>query len=106
MNISNQLGPSKIAGSRVDKHWFLVKDVSLKTDRLMTLAPLNENCPFNVCSLTQDVLNNLFLSLQHPYICPVLHLEILEYEHEFYVVVIQPLNHGSLKDVIYGVRKP
>lgn len=91
------------AGSRVDKHWFLVRDITLKTDRLMTLTPLNENCPINVCPPSQDILNNLFLALQHPYICPVLHLDILEYEEEFYVIVIQPINQGSLKDLIYGV---
>ncbi|XP_015177663.1 PREDICTED: slowpoke-binding protein isoform X1 [Polistes dominula] len=92
-------------GSRVDKHWFAVRDTSLKTDRLITLMPLNRNCPLSICPSTKDILNNLFLALQHPYICPIFGLEFLEYEELNYVVLIQPINHGSLKDLIYGIER-
>lgn len=91
-------------GSRADKHWFLVRDVSLKTDRLLTLTPMNDNCPLNISQKTQSILNELFLSLQHPYICPLLHLELIEFEDQFFVIVIHPINQGSLKDLIYGVN--
>lgn len=90
-------------GSRVDKYWFMVRDTSLKTDRLLTLVPLNRNCPLSVCPSTKDILNNLFLALQHPYICPVFHVDFLEYEDQTYIVLVQPINQGSLKDLIYGV---
>jgi len=91
------------SGSRVDKYWFMVRDTSLKTDRLLTLVPLNRNCPLSVCPSTKDILNNLFLALQHPYICPVFHVDFLEYEDQTYIVLVQPINQGSLKDLIYGV---
>ncbi|XP_034948183.1 slowpoke-binding protein isoform X2 [Chelonus insularis] len=92
-------------GSRVDKYWFAVKDKVLKTDRLLTLAPLNKNCPLSVCPSTKDILNKLFLVLQHPYVCPVLDLEFIEFGEDNYVIVVQPINQGSLKDLIYGVDK-
>lgn len=92
-------------GSRVDKHWFAVRDTSLKTDRLLTLVPLNRNCLLSICPSTKDILNNLFLALQHPYICPVFDLEFLEYESQTYVILVQPISQGSLKDLIYGIER-
>ncbi|XP_029175672.1 slowpoke-binding protein isoform X2 [Nylanderia fulva] len=92
-------------GSRVDKYWFMVRDTSLKTDRLLTLVPLNRSCPLSVCPSTKDILNNLFLALQHPYICPVFHVDFLEYEDQTYIVLVQPINQGSLKDLIYGIER-
>ncbi|XP_012228643.1 slowpoke-binding protein isoform X1 [Linepithema humile] len=92
-------------GSRVDKYWFMVRDTSLKTDRLLTLVPLNRNCPLTVCPSTKDILNNLFLALQHPYICPVFHVDFLEYEDQTYIVLVQPINQGSLKDLVYGIER-
>lgn len=87
----------------MDKYWFMVRDTSLKTDRLLTLVPLNRNCPLTVCPSTKDILNNLFLALQHPYICPVFTVDFLEYEDQTYMVLVQPINQGSLKDLVYGV---
>ncbi|XP_031848400.2 slowpoke binding protein isoform X5 [Nomia melanderi] len=92
-------------GSRVDKHWFAVRDVSLKTDRLITLAPLSSNCSLIVSSLTKNILSDLFLALQHPYICPIFDIDFLEYERENYVIVVQPISQGSLKDLIYGIER-
>lgn len=81
----------------------MVRDISLKTDRLLTLVPLNRNCSLTACPSTKDILNNLFLALQHPYICPVFHVDFLEYEDQTYIVLVQPINQGSLKDLVYGV---
>ncbi|XP_032687808.1 slowpoke-binding protein isoform X3 [Odontomachus brunneus] len=92
-------------GSRVDKYWFMVRDTSLKTDRLLTLVPLNRNCPLSVCPSTKDILNNLFLALQHPYICPVFTVDFVEYEDQTYIVLVQPINQGSLKDLIYSIER-
>jgi len=83
----------------------MVRDTSLKTDRLLTLVPLNRYCPLTVCPSTKDILNNLFLALQHPYICPVFHVDFLKYEDQTYIVLMQPINQGSLKDLIYSVSK-
>lgn len=92
-------------GSRVDKYWFMVKDTSLKTNRLLTLVPLNQNCPLTACPSTKDILNNLFLALQHPYICPVFQVDFLKYEDQTYIVLLQPINQGSLKDLIHGIER-
>ncbi|KAK1119413.1 hypothetical protein K0M31_013244 [Melipona bicolor] len=92
-------------GSRMDKHWFVVRDTSLKTDRLITLAPLNRNCSLSITPLTKNILNDLFLALQHPYICPIFDIDFLEFESQNYVVVVQPISQGSLKDLIYGIER-
>ncbi|XP_060812681.1 slowpoke-binding protein isoform X1 [Bombus pascuorum] len=92
-------------GSRMDKHWFIVRDTSLKTDRLITLAPLNRNCSLSITPLTKNVLNDLFLALQHPYICPIFDIDFIELESQNYVIVVQPISQGSLKDLIYGIER-
>ncbi|XP_008551911.1 slowpoke-binding protein isoform X1 [Microplitis demolitor] len=101
-NLANQLYN---IGSRVDKFWFVVTDTLLKTDRLLTLTPLSKNCPLSVCPSTKEILNKLFLFIQHPYVCPILDIEFIEYEEENYVIILQPINHGCLKDLIYGIDK-
>ncbi|XP_061929199.1 slowpoke-binding protein isoform X3 [Apis cerana] len=92
-------------GSRMDKHWFIVRDTFLKTDRLITLAPLTKNCSLNITPMTKNVLNDLFLALQHPYICPIFDIDFLEYDNKNYVIVVQPISQGSLKDLIYGIER-
>ncbi|XP_017757394.1 PREDICTED: slowpoke-binding protein isoform X4 [Eufriesea mexicana] len=92
-------------GSRMDKHWFIVRDTSLKTDRLVTLAPLSRNCSLSITPLTKNILNDLFLALQHPYICPIFDIDFLEFESQNYVIVVQPISQGSLKDLIYGIER-
>ncbi|XP_008207787.1 slowpoke-binding protein isoform X2 [Nasonia vitripennis] len=92
-------------GSRMDKHWFVVRDSLLKTERLLTLAPLNRNCQLSLGPSTRDVLNKLFLALQHPYVCPILDLEFVKHESQDYAVLVQPINQGSLKDIIYGIER-
>ncbi|XP_043254473.1 slowpoke binding protein isoform X1 [Colletes latitarsis] len=92
-------------GSRMDKHWFAVRDNSLKTDRLITLAPLSKNCSLSISPLTKNILNDLFLALQHPYICPIFDIDFLEYENQNYVILVQPISQGSLKDLIYGIER-
>lgn len=94
-----------VTGSRMDKHWFIVRDTSLKTDRLVTLAPLSRNCSLSITPLTKNILNDLFLALQHPYICPIFDIDFLEFENENYAIVVQPISQGSLKDLIYGVSR-
>lgn len=92
----------------MDKHWFVVRDASIKTERLLTLVPRNANCPVQCDNETRSCILDLFLALQHPYIYPVLDLEFRESASggSTYVVLVLPFNtKGSLKDLIYKVNK-
>lgn len=92
-------------GSRVDKHWFLVHDTSVKTERLLTLVPRGSNCPVNCTADTRKVILDMFVALQHPYIYPVLDLNFKDVGDETFVLVVLPYNErGSLKDFIYKTR--
>lgn len=95
-------------GSRFEKHWFVVKDVSVKTDRLLSLVPICPACPIQCNQDTRDIIIELFQSLQHPYIYPVLDFQFTESDNaldegETHAVLVMPFNtEGSLKDLIYG----
>ncbi|CRK93839.1 CLUMA_CG007366, isoform A [Clunio marinus] len=93
-------------GSRASKHWFLLNDSAIKTDRLMTLLPLPPNCvaleelPSSECP--QGVLMELLGTLHHPYIYPTLDLGLFHTENNHYACLVMPFNpRGSLKDLIY-----
>jgi len=89
----------------VDKHWFKVRDTSMKTERLLTLVPLSSNCAIECNPSTRGTILELFLALQHPYIYPVLDLDFREVSGHTYVILVLPFNNmGSLKDLIYKVR--
>lgn len=91
----------------MDKHWFIVRDSSIKTERLLTLVPRSTNCPVQCDPETRQVVLDLFLALQHPYIYPVLDLEFREGvnpAHTFIVLVLPFNAKGSLKDLIYKVN--
>ncbi|XP_021933496.1 slowpoke-binding protein isoform X2 [Zootermopsis nevadensis] len=92
-------------GSRVDKHWFVVNDTSMKTERLLTLVPLSPNCAIECNANTRSTILELFLALQHPYIYPVLDLDFRDVSGQTYVILVLPFNNrGSLKDLIYKSR--
>ncbi|XP_023713698.1 slowpoke-binding protein isoform X2 [Cryptotermes secundus] len=92
-------------GSRVDKHWFVVRDTSMKTERLLTLVPLSPNCAIECNPSTRGTILELFLALQHPYIYPVLDLDFRDVSGQTFVVLVLPFNNkGSLKDLIYKSR--
>ncbi|XP_055545831.1 uncharacterized protein LOC129730492 isoform X3 [Wyeomyia smithii] len=93
-------------GNRPNKHWFLLNDCTVRTDRLMTLLPLPSDCialeelPPSECP--QGVLMELLGSLQHPYIYPVLDLGFFPTDTHHYACLVMPFNpRGSLKDLIY-----
>lgn len=86
-------------GSRSDKNWFTVHDRTLRAERLLTLVPLPSTCPISPTPETREILLELFRSLQHPYIHPVLDIEFWKEG----AAIISPLNPtGSLRDLIYG----
>jgi PX domain-containing protein kinase-like protein len=76
----------------------------------MSLLPLPSNCvalaelPNPECS--QSALMELFGTLQHPYIYPVLDLGFFKSDTIDYACLVMPFNSkGSLKDLIYKVRR-
>ncbi|KAK7082698.1 hypothetical protein SK128_009798 [Halocaridina rubra] len=91
-----------LTGSRIDKNWFMIRDSSVKTERLMTLQPYDEQCPIPVNSATREALVELFQALHHPYIYPVLDVDFANISSHTYVITVIPHNNkGSLKDLIY-----
>lgn len=95
-------------GFREDKNWFLLNDTTLRTNRLMAWIPLPVDCvaleeisPFNS---PKQVLKELFGSLLHPYIYPVLDVDIFCSNGTNCAYIVMPINErGSLKDYIYKV---
>ena len=93
-----------VLGSRIDKHWFLIRDTQVKTERLLTLVPSSDNSPIKLNSAIREVLSELFIALQHPYIHPVLKCDFTSVDNTDYIITILPYNSkGSLKDLIYRV---
>lgn len=97
-------------GSRPSKHWFLLNDCTIRTDRLMTLLPLPADCIAfeefqgggGQSECPQGILMELLGSLQHPYIYPVLDLGFFPTDAHHYACLVMPFNpRGSLKDLIY-----
>lgn len=89
-------------GSRIGKNWFLVRDTTTKTERLMTMTPVVESCPIKYNSQARQVLLELFLAIQHPYIYPVLDIDRKIIMEQEYVLAVLPFNNeGTLKDIIY-----
>ncbi|KAL9701419.1 hypothetical protein quinque_004860 [Culex quinquefasciatus] len=97
-------------GSRPSKHWFLLNDCTIRTDRLMTLLPLPADCIAfeefqgggGQSECPQRILMELLGSLQHPYIYPVLDLGFFPTDAHHYACLVMPFNpRGSLKDLIY-----
>ncbi|XP_076310859.1 slowpoke binding protein isoform X2 [Tachypleus tridentatus] len=89
-------------GSRLEKHWFLVQDTTTKTERLLTMAPVNANCLVNCNAATQWALLEIFLAFQHPYVYPILDITFITLADQQYVVTVMPFNEkGSLKDLLY-----
>lgn len=91
----------------MDKHWFTVLDGSVKTKRLLTLVPKNPKSVLECSPDTRRTILDLFLTLQHPYIYPVLDVEFVEGATDpetTFITLVLPFNKdGSLKDHIYKV---
>lgn len=89
-------------GSRVGKNWYLVRDSATKTERLLTMTPVSDACPIKYSLQARQVLHELFLAIQHPYIYPVLDIDRKVIMEQEYVVAVVPFNEeGTLKDIIY-----
>lgn len=89
-------------GTRQEKHWFLVRKVRSSKDLIMTVWKKSPNCPVPFDVATQKTLKELFRAISHPYIWPVLDLDL--WEEQNLVISVQTYKRsGSLKDHIYGV---
>ncbi|XP_071081924.1 slowpoke-binding protein-like [Haliotis cracherodii] len=90
----------KDLGSRIDKHWFRVRDSRLKVDRVLTTIPSNLKMVLPFTPATSKVLKDLFSLLQHPYVFAISELNFSV--EQMCIITVQPISmRGSLKDVIY-----
>ncbi|PIK47648.1 putative slowpoke-binding protein isoform X2 [Apostichopus japonicus] len=89
-------------GTRLEKHWFLVRQMRQTKDLIMNVWKKSPNCPLQFDGTTQKTLKELFRAISHPYIWPVLDLDL--WTDQSLVISVQNYEkRGSLKDHIYGV---
>lgn len=99
-------------GSNPEKNWFLISPIakagnllSNTASHLLTLQPKSDRLSqWTDETSTLDyarTLNNLFSRLFHPYVEPLVRLDIL-YSQKLVVTVKQYQRLGSLKDVLHG----
>lgn len=62
--------------------------------------PLTNKCPVEPTERSRGLIMELFRALHHPYICPVLDLELC---NGHALAVLPFISRGSLKDLIYKV---
>ncbi|CAI8020282.1 Slowpoke-binding protein [Geodia barretti] len=95
-------------GSRVAKYWFLVsargQGSSQRSQRILTLQPVSKHCPIRLQRENVTLLNELLVTLKHPFLHSLEHVDYLP-EHSSVVMVMTFFPQGSLKDLIYK-RQP
>lgn len=96
-------------GCRPDKNWFLLNDTKFQMNRLMSCTPLPVDCvaleELLHSESPKSVLIELIGALKHPYIYPVLDVDIYYSNQIRYACLVMPVNErGSLKDLIYKVN--
>ncbi|XP_045774985.1 slowpoke-binding protein isoform X3 [Maniola jurtina] len=94
----HMLAPLNKIGARGSKKWFAIHDNSIKADRLLILMPLSSQCPIEPNETSRGLIMELFRALHHPYIYPVLDVELCS-GHA--LAVLPYSSRGSLKDLIY-----
>ncbi|XP_052743401.1 slowpoke-binding protein isoform X1 [Bicyclus anynana] len=94
----DMLSPLNPIGARGSKKWFAIHDNSIKADRLLILMPLTSQCPIEPNETSRGLIMELFRALHHPYIYPVLDVELCS-GHA--LAVLPYCSRGSLKDLIY-----
>ncbi|XP_065900886.1 probable inactive serine/threonine-protein kinase slob2 [Dysidea avara] len=91
-------------GSRLERSWFAVKQDNppLADHMMMTMTPQHLKCSINL-STDKKTLNQLFFSLQHPFVHPIIEVDYMT--DKSVVVMISPISaRGSMKDFIYRTR--
>ena len=100
-------------GSNPEKNWFLITPISKtssisfhNTSHLLTIQPKSDRLDYlndeESTSTYIRTLNKLFSRLFHPYIEPIMKIDIL-YTQKSIVTVKQYQRLGSLKDLLHGV---
>lgn len=100
-------------GIAVDKFWFLINPLGENrassnnaTASLLTMQPkserLNRLNDKNSANAYAKALNNLFTRLYHPYVEPMLRVDVL-HEQKFVAKITKFQREGSLKDLIEKV---
>lgn len=98
-------------GWRPYKNWFLIKDTTTYQDRLISWVILPADCVsleqlkhFDSSNIN-NVLRKVIDKLQHPYIYPILDLDVFSFNESKYMCIVVPTDiRGSLKDAIYHVN--
>lgn len=90
-------------GSRVDKHWFLVRQHGKWKDLIVTQCSKSPLSPMNFSLSNQKTIRDMLLGLEHPYLWPMIDIDLWE-EHEMVIVTQEFNSNGSLKDYIYNVK--
>ncbi|XP_032237029.1 slowpoke-binding protein isoform X2 [Nematostella vectensis] len=90
-------------GSRLNKHWFLVKNSKTRMDAVLAMLEWSPKSLIPCSKQTRNTLKELLDALEHPYLLPILSIDVM-LDREM-VIIIQPYSPaGSLKDIIYGSR--
>ncbi|XP_043239898.1 slowpoke-binding protein-like [Amphibalanus amphitrite] len=95
--------PLNDLGCRSNKHWFLVHDQLVKTERLLTITSVTHRPALLQQSDRVKTLRDRLTRAKHPYLLPVLDVDLLDLPQGYpAVVVITPCSHsGSLRDILY-----
>ncbi|RDD43569.1 Slowpoke-binding protein [Trichoplax sp. H2] len=89
-------------GADIDTYWYEVRHRKLQGSCLLKLLNKPKHIKFPFTSETANSLDELFTSLNHPYIWPTTKFDFMVKYNK--VILTQPFStQGSLKDVIYQV---
>lgn len=87
-------------GTKVDKAWFVVKPPT-QIDQVMAMYPATERTLLPVNPKMRQAMRDVLLLLQHPYILPVFHFDMLAEQNQ--IVVMSNLSvKGSARDLLHG----
>ncbi|XP_013404415.1 slowpoke-binding protein-like [Lingula anatina] len=92
-------------GSRVGKHWFLIKDVQSRTEKVLSMVPKPHAMPMFFTAANKKTLSEVMtaIQIQHPFIFPLHDIDFV-FEQDLIVAIHPYSNKGSLKDLIYKTR--
>ncbi|XP_037092474.1 slowpoke-binding protein-like [Pollicipes pollicipes] len=95
--------PLNDLGCRSNKHWFLVQDLLVKTERLLTITSVTHRPPLLQQSSRAKLLKERLMSAKHPYLLPVLDADLIELPQGYpVVIIITPRGpSGSLRDIMH-----
>jgi hypothetical protein len=103
-----------VIGSRIDKNWFLMKQIFIDGNnksaliKLKLLSMLKKSKATRTLVNTPEqvkMLNELFVSLKHP--CVLTYdLVHIDYDQSYMILLGGYSKEGTLKDIIYKIKSP